>query len=67
VQQWDSIGKHSFGDGQGNLRTYLEAGQILDLFVDYRVVHHWEGLGPEHRHGDGPLERHALIEAVFQW
>ena len=66
AQQWKHIGKNSFGDGQGSLRTYLEAGEILDLFNDYTVVHHWEGLGPEHRHGEGPLERHALIEVVLQ-
>jgi hypothetical protein len=29
-------------------------------------LHHWEGMGPEHRHGDSPMERHAMTEVVFQ-
>jgi hypothetical protein len=65
-QTWKTIGKNSFADGQGNLRTYLEAGQILHLFNDYEVVHHWEGVGPEHRHGNRPIERHAMTEVVLQ-
>jgi cyclopropane fatty-acyl-phospholipid synthase-like methyltransferase len=65
-QIWKPIGKNSFADGRGDRRTYLEAGEILDLFKGYEVVYHREGLGPEHRHGDGPLERHAMVEAVLQ-
>jgi len=29
------------------------------------LVNHWEALGREHRHGDRPPERRALIEAVL--
>ncbi len=36
------------------------------LFVKLEVVHTWEGLGQEHRHGDGPTERHGLAEAVLR-
>ena len=65
-QPGKTIGKNSFADGQGNLRTYLEAGEILKLFSEYEVVHHWEGVGPEHRHGNNPIERHAMTEVVLQ-
>jgi tellurite methyltransferase len=65
-EEWKPSGKNSFADGHGHFRTYLEAGEILKLFDDYQVIYHWEGLGPEHRHGDGPPERHAEVEAVFQ-
>ncbi len=65
-QTWKTIGKNSFADEQGNLRTYLEAGEILDLFSEYEVVYHWEGVGPEHRHGNSPIERHAMTEVVLQ-
>jgi cyclopropane fatty-acyl-phospholipid synthase-like methyltransferase len=61
----EAIGAHSFRTSEGRVRTYLEPGQILELFSSYSVLHHWEGLGPEHRHGDGPLERHGKFEAVF--
>jgi cyclopropane fatty-acyl-phospholipid synthase-like methyltransferase len=65
-QTWKAIGKNSFAGEPGNLRTYLEAGEILDLFNEYEVVHHWEGMGPEHRHGNSPIERHAMTEVVLQ-
>jgi len=64
--RWQAIGRHSFDNGEGVVRTYLEENQILDLFPGYAVVHHWEGLGPAHRHGDGPLERHGHIDAVLR-
>jgi len=65
-RRWKSCGKNSFKNGRSHFRTYLESGEILHLFDDYRTIYHWEGLGPEHRHGDGPSERHAEVEAVFQ-
>jgi tellurite methyltransferase len=65
-QTWKTLGKNSFADEQGDLRTYLEAGEILGLFSEYEVVHHWEGMGPEHRHGNSPMERHAMTEVVLQ-
>ena len=65
-QTWKTIGKNSFADEQGNLRTYLEAGEVLDLFSEYKVVYHWEGVGHEHRHGNSPIECHAMTEVVLQ-
>jgi tellurite methyltransferase len=65
-QKWKSLGKNSFTDGRDNVRTYLESGEILRLFDGYAVLHHWEGIGPEHGHGTGPLERHAMAEVVLQ-
>jgi cyclopropane fatty-acyl-phospholipid synthase-like methyltransferase len=63
---WQPIGHNSFRNPEGGIRTYLEPDQILTLFDGYEVLHHWEGLGPEHRHGDGPPERHGRVEAVFR-
>lgn len=63
---WHSIGHNSYRSPEGGIRTYLEPEQILALFDGYEVLHHWEGLGPEHRHGDGPPERHGRVEAVLQ-
>jgi tellurite methyltransferase len=47
-------------------RTYLEPGELASLFPDLELVHSWEGLTPEHRHGNGPLERHGRAEAVLR-
>ncbi|MCD4751382.1 MAG: hypothetical protein K8R59_18600 [Thermoanaerobaculales bacterium] len=43
---WRSLGPGSFAHADGRIRTYLEAGEILRLFPDWDVIHHWEGLGP---------------------
>ena len=65
-ENWARCGANSFRGPDGQTRTYLEPGQILSLFEQYSVLHHWEGLGPEHRHGDGPPERHGRFEAVLR-
>lgn len=60
-------GKNSFAPPGGERRTFLEPGEVRDLFPNWRALHHWEGMGPDHRHGpDGPVHHHALIEAVLQ-
>jgi len=64
-QTLEPTGPRSFITPDGEPRTFLKPGQILQLFADYTPVHHWEGLGREHRHGDSPPERHAMIEAVL--
>jgi 2-polyprenyl-3-methyl-5-hydroxy-6-metoxy-1,4-benzoquinol methylase len=61
---WERFGLHSFRGPQDQVRTFLARGEIRDLMLGWGVLHHWEGLGPEHRHGDGPLERHGEVEFV---
>ncbi len=63
---WVSVSKNIFADNKGNYRRFLEPDEILLIFKDYEVVHHWEGLGKEHHHGDGILEQHFMIEAAFR-
>ncbi len=58
--------ENSFQSLGGPFRTYLEPGELESLFPSFEVMHAWEGLGPEHRHGDGPLERHGVAKAVFR-
>ena len=67
VREWTEVGTNSFENPKGDIRTYLEPGELIGLFPDRQVVSLWEGLGPEHRHGDGPVERHGLAEAAFRW
>lgn len=64
--EWKQIGKNSFSNGNGNYRTFLEPGEIIELFKDYNSIYHWEGLGPEHRHGNSPIERHDMIEIIIE-
>jgi len=63
---WTETGKNSFKSSEGRVRTYLEPGRILKLFEKHTVLHHWEGMGPEHRHGDALPERHGRFEAVLR-
>lgn len=65
-RDWPRIGERSFIADDGEIKTYLEPGEILDLFPGFTVVHHQEEMGPKHRHIDGPLEQHARAAAVFQ-
>jgi hypothetical protein len=46
--------------------TFLEKGETKTLFKGFRPLYYWEGLGPKHQHGDGPIEQHGKVEAVFQ-
>lgn len=61
-----AIGKNSYLRPSGEKRTFFEPGEVKKLFHEYKAIHYWEGLGPEHRHGNSPVEKHALVEAVFQ-
>jgi O-methyltransferase involved in polyketide biosynthesis len=63
---WACRGRNSYASSEGDIRTFLEPGEILTLLPEWSALHHREGLGPEHRHGDGELERHALAEAVLR-
>jgi cyclopropane fatty-acyl-phospholipid synthase-like methyltransferase len=64
-KSWREIGKNSFADTEGAVRTFLEPGEAPRLFHGFESVHHWEGLGPEHRHGDGSIQRHGMVEVVL--
>ncbi len=65
-KEWDRLGIRSFRSPDGERhRLYLEKGEILQLFFRWQPVHHFEGMGPWHRHGDGAEERHGDIEALL--
>jgi 2-polyprenyl-3-methyl-5-hydroxy-6-metoxy-1,4-benzoquinol methylase len=64
--KWQITAKNHFTDGHGNFRSFLESNEILELFNEFDVIHHWEGIGKEHHHGDGKIECHAMVEAVFR-
>jgi SAM-dependent methyltransferase len=64
---WQRSGPRSYHDPDGDRhRFYLHPDEIIDLFAGWTVLHHAEGLGESHRHGDGPEERHGIVKAVFQ-
>jgi tellurite methyltransferase len=62
--EWQEAARNSFVSERGSVRTFLERGEVLRLFKGYTILHHWEGLGGEHRHGDGPVHQHGLVELV---
>jgi SAM-dependent methyltransferase len=66
ARHWTRVATHSFVDARGDRRTYLEAGELPRRFPAYECLHHWEGMGPEHAHGDGPVHRHALCECILR-
>ena len=64
-ETWQRLGRRAFYSPEGDYRLYLWRGEILRIFSGWEVVHHWEGLGQPHRHGDGPEERHGDVEIVL--
>ena len=66
AENCNALGHHSFANQAGDVRTFLEPGELPTLFPGFKVEHHWEGLGSEHHHGDGVLERHAMAETVMR-
>jgi len=63
---WNEIGNNSFESDDKRIRTFLESNEILTLFDGFEIIHHWEGMGKKHRHGNGPIEQHSMIELVAQ-
>ena len=60
------IGRNSYVNANGVTRTFMEQGDILELFDGFEAVYHWEGLGPLHQHAEKPPERHGTAKAVLR-
>jgi SAM-dependent methyltransferase len=64
--EWKKVGPNSFLHPREGPRTFLEPGELRRLFSGFEVLHYREGLGREHRHGDGKVARHVWAEGVFR-
>lgn len=62
---WQRLGRRAFYSPEGDYRLFLWRGEVLRVFSGWEIIHHWEGLGQPHRHGDGPEERHGEVEIVL--
>jgi SAM-dependent methyltransferase len=60
------VGSDSFEDPRGRIRTFLEPGELVQLSPQFEAVACNEAMGSEHRHGGGPLERHARFDRVLR-
>jgi len=65
-KEWNKESRNSFYDNKGNYRTFFDTSEIIKLFKSYKIIHQWEGLGRKHRHGNNPIEQHAMIELVME-
>ena len=65
-REWRALGRNSFADDAGFTCTFLERGELPLLFGGWDARHYWEGLSPEHAHGDDPPHRHGRVEALFR-
>jgi 2-polyprenyl-3-methyl-5-hydroxy-6-metoxy-1,4-benzoquinol methylase len=65
-KEWNKASQNSFCDNKGNYRTFFETSEIIELFINYKVLHQWEGLGKKHRHGNSPIEQHSIIQLVME-
>jgi cyclopropane fatty-acyl-phospholipid synthase-like methyltransferase len=60
------IGYNSFEDKSGNIRTYFEEKEILQLFSEFENIEFNSRMTPDHHHGDGRIHRHNIIEGIFR-
>ena len=67
-EEWQEIAPNNFRSPHADPRHrfYLAQRQILEFWPDWEVLHHWEGIGPRHRHADGPEEQHGDVELVLR-
>jgi SAM-dependent methyltransferase len=63
---WRPVDRNCYSDDAGHFRTYLDRGELLDLFPGCDVIYHWEGLGPLHRHGEGAAHHHGSVRVVLR-
>jgi len=64
--EWTAAGPNAFVHPREGPRTFLEPGELERLFCGFEVLHYQEGIGREHRHGDGRAARHVWAEGVFR-
>ena len=65
-KEWELCSKNSFKNKENGFRTYYEKGEIMELFPGYKPLYHWEGMSAGHKHGEGEVHQHGMIEVVFQ-
>jgi tellurite methyltransferase len=63
---WREIGKNSFSNDTGFVRTFLEKNELRNMFGGWEALHYLEELGPEHNHGIGASHRHGRVEGAFR-
>lgn len=67
LERWERLGLRSFRSRDGSTyRLFLGRGEVRQLFLSWNAIHHWEGLGEIHRHGNGTDEQHGVVEAVLK-
>jgi len=66
ARDWRRSGRNAFlaPDGARH-RRFLAPGELRELFAGWSAAHYAEKMGPVHRHGDGPEERHGEVTAVL--
>ena len=62
--KWKIIGKNSYQDNEGAIKTYLEPNEVLELFSNAEIIYHREEFGPIHTHSDGSKHQHGKIEMI---
>ncbi len=60
------IGPHSFRRREGQIRSYVQPGELPTLFPGLVTAHLVEAFGPWHQHGRGERERHHAAAAVMR-
>ena len=62
----EALNDHSFKNEDNLIQTYVDGDHLMKYFPNFKTVYVSEQWGEDHRHGDGPLERHHELNAVLQ-
>lgn len=65
-KNFDKIGNNSYENKSDEIRTFFEKNEIMNFFPKHEVIHHWEGIGPKHHHGNRILEQHGKVELIVR-
>jgi len=66
IEKYKKIGKNSFIDNYGNIKTYMEKDEISKIFCKFAKVYYWEGIGNLHSHDGVNTHQHGSVIAILQ-
>ena len=61
-----ALNDHSFKSEEQGIQTYVDGKHLQTYFPQFDPIFVSEEWGEDHRHGDGPLERHHELNAVLK-
>ncbi len=65
-EKGEALSDYSFKSEENGIQTYVDGEHLKMHFPQFEALYVSEDWGEEHCHGDGPPERHHVLNAVLQ-